>query len=126
MASPIRPGSSQGTVGSPIAASPATEYPFPNISQRQYGGPRNDLRRISTSSSITSIGGTLDSASVKENAITETGQNAISTLLQQPITHTGLRANAPASSGYKAPGPREIPPVALTNIPHVEAKAFHP
>ena len=56
----------------------------------------------------------------------EIGQNAISTLLQHPIVHTGLRTNAPANSGYKAPGPREIPPVALTNIPHIEAKAFHP
>ena len=126
MSSPIRPGSSQGTFGSPIASSPATEYPFPSISQRQYGAPRDHLQRISTSSSITSIGGTLDSASVKENAITEFGQNAISTLLQHPIAHSGLRASAPANSRYKAPGPREIPPVALTNIPHVETKAFHP
>ncbi|KAJ9616949.1 hypothetical protein H2200_000669 [Cladophialophora chaetospira] len=126
MSSSSRPGSSQGTLGSPIVSSPATEYPFPNIAQRQLGGPRDNLRRISTSGSITSIGSTLDSASVKENAITEFGQNAISTLLQHPIAHTGLRANAPANSGYKAPGPREIPPVALTNIPHVEAKAFHP
>jgi vacuolar protein sorting-associated protein 54 len=40
--------------------------------------------------------------------------------------HTGLRGAPPANSGYKAPGPREIPPVALTNIPHVETKAFQP
>lgn len=126
MASPSRPGSSQGTLSSPVANTPTNEFPFPQISQRSYGGPRDDLRRISTASSITSIGGTLDSASVKENAIAETGQNAISTLLQHPIVHTGLRANVPANSGYKAPGPREIPPVALTNIPRIEAKAFHP
>ncbi|ETI24740.1 hypothetical protein G647_04110 [Cladophialophora carrionii CBS 160.54] len=126
MASPMRPGSSQSSVGSPVVTSPMTEYPFPTTPQRRLGGPRNDLQRISTSSSVTSIGGTLDSASGKENAIPEFGQNAISTLLQHPIVHTGLRANVPPSSGYKAPGPREIPPVVLTNIPHIEAKAFHP
>ncbi|OAL28497.1 hypothetical protein AYO20_09445 [Fonsecaea nubica] len=123
MASPIRPGS-QGTYASPIATSPATEYPFPSIPQRQHGGPKGGLRRGSTSSSIAS---TLDTVSLNNATITETSQNAISTLLQHPIIHTGLRATTvPASSGYKAPTPRDIPPVALTNIPHVEAKAFHP
>jgi vacuolar protein sorting-associated protein 54 len=40
---------------------------------------------------------------------------------------TGLQAStAVPNSGYKAPTHRDIPPVALTNIPHVEAKAFHP
>ncbi|RMZ91482.1 hypothetical protein DV736_g1282, partial [Chaetothyriales sp. CBS 134916] len=61
------------------------------------------------------------------SASTDGGHNAISTLLQHPIVRTGLQAHqAVVSSGYKAPTPRDIPPVALTNIPHVDAKAFHP
>ncbi|RMZ77210.1 hypothetical protein DV738_g4515, partial [Chaetothyriales sp. CBS 135597] len=61
------------------------------------------------------------------NAILETGPNAISTLLQPPIVRTGLAAHQHiASSGYKAPTTRDIPPVALTNITHVDTKAFHP
>ncbi|RMD43708.1 hypothetical protein DV735_g1444, partial [Chaetothyriales sp. CBS 134920] len=57
----------------------------------------------------------------------DTGPNAISTLLQHPIVRTGLQAHQHvASSGYKAPTARDIPPVALTNITHVDAKAFHP
>ena len=31
-----------------------------------------------------------------------------------------------STSGFKAPSTREIPPVALTNIPHIEAKVFQP
>lgn len=126
MATPTRP-TFQGTFSSPIATSPATEFPFPNVSLRQYGSPRGDLRRGSTASSLTSIGTTLDTASINNATITETGQNAISTLLQHPIVRTGLQAStAVPSSGYKAPTTRDIPPVALTNIPHIEAKAFHP
>ncbi|OAX77235.1 hypothetical protein ACJ72_08468, partial [Emergomyces africanus] len=50
---------------------------------------------------------------------------AISTLLQQPIIRTGLLPQASTlSSGYKPPTTRDIPPVTLTNIPHVESKAF--
>lgn len=122
MASPIRP-----TFASPTATSPATEYPFPNVLHRQYGGPRGELRRGSTASSITSIGGALDTASINHPTITESSQNAISTLLQHPIVRTGLQASTTVpTSGYKVPTPRDIPPVALTNIPHVEAKEFQP
>ena len=57
---------------------------------------------------------------------TDTGL-AISTLLQPPIVRTGLIPHtAVASTGYKPPSSRDIPPVTLTNIPHVEAKAFQP
>jgi vacuolar protein sorting-associated protein 54 len=31
-----------------------------------------------------------------------------------------------SSGGFKAPTPRDIPPVTLTNIPHVDSKAFQP
>ncbi len=31
-----------------------------------------------------------------------------------------------STSGFKAPTTRDIPPVALTNIPHIESKAFQP
>jgi vacuolar protein sorting-associated protein 54 len=53
---------------------------------------------------------------------------AISTLLQAPIVRTGLlpHTSAPASSLHKPPSSRDIPPVTLTNIPHVEPSAFKP
>lgn len=126
MASPGRPNS-QHNLTSPTAGSPTTQYPFPDVSQRQYGTSRGNTRRGSTASSITSIGGALDTGSINSSTITETGQNAISTLLQHPIMRTGLQANTTVpTTGYKAPTHRDIPPVALTNIPHIEAKAFHP
>lgn len=56
-------------------------------------------------------------------SIAESGPNAISTLLQPPIIRTGLR---PADAGFKAPTTKDIPPVTLTNIPHVDPKTFHP
>ena len=55
----------------------------------------------------------------------DSSQNAISNLLQAPIVRTGLLPqSASAAPGYKAPSTRDIPPVTLTNIPHVEAAAF--
>ncbi|KAE8154211.1 Vps54-like protein-domain-containing protein [Aspergillus avenaceus] len=52
---------------------------------------------------------------------------AISTLLQPPIVRTGLVPHtAAASSGYKPPNSRDIPPVTLTNIQRVNAKVFEP
>ncbi|KAL5628715.1 hypothetical protein BROUX41_002106 [Berkeleyomyces rouxiae] len=86
-------------------------------------------RRGSTASSIHSIGGSLDtSSSTWGNQVLESGQNAISTLLQPPILRTGLQPHAGplASSAHKAPTPRDIPPVPLTNIPHIESTEFRP
>ena len=126
MASPRR--ESQDTFRSPTALSPAGQYPFPavDVPHRPYAA-RGVLRRGSTASSISSIGGALDGTSRNTESIPELGQNAISTLLQHPIVRTGLQAHPPpSSSGYKAPTSRDIPPVALTNIPHIEAKTFHP
>ncbi|KAK5462491.1 hypothetical protein LTS15_002203 [Exophiala xenobiotica] len=125
MASPVRPRF-EDTFSSPVATSPSAGYPFPDVSQRQYG-PRGLLRRGSTASSITSIGGALDTGSINHPTIAETSQNAISTILQHPIMRTGLSAStAVPTTGYKAPTHRDIPPVALTNIRHIEAKAFQP
>ncbi|PGH00766.1 hypothetical protein AJ79_08104 [Helicocarpus griseus UAMH5409] len=89
--------------------------------------PRYDSRRSSTASSITTgIGGVLDS-SLPHGSVAESGQNAISTLLQQPIVRTGLVPHTSIpSSGYKPPSTRDIPPVTLTNIPRVDPKTFQP
>jgi vacuolar protein sorting-associated protein 54 len=59
-------------------------------------------------------------------ALHESGQNAISTLLQPPIVRTGLQpyTSAALSSAHKAPTARDIPPVTLTNIPQVDASEF--
>ncbi|KAH8162611.1 hypothetical protein CIB48_g5638 [Xylaria polymorpha] len=75
---------------------------------------------------IHSLGGHIDT-SVRENAA-ELSQNAISNLLQPPIVRTGLKPHtlAPASNSYNTPTVRDIPPVALTNIQHIEAADFEP
>ena len=49
---------------------------------------------------------------------------AISLLLQNPIVRTGLTPHSASSGGFKAPTARDIPPVTLTNIRHVESKIF--
>lgn len=89
---------------------------------------RTHQRRGSTASSIHSIGGSLDTSASWANVVFESGQNAISTLLQPPIVRTGLLPHTapPASSAHKPPTARDIPPVTLTNIPYVEASEFTP
>ncbi|KAF4961179.1 hypothetical protein FGADI_415 [Fusarium gaditjirri] len=56
----------------------------------------------------------------------ESSQNAISTLLQPQSVRTGLQPHisAPTSSLYKISIGRDIPPVTLTNIPHIESDQF--
>ena len=51
---------------------------------------------------------------------------AIATLLQTPIVRTGLVPYASAPSAQKLPSAKDIPPVSLTNIPHIEPSAFLP
>lgn len=51
---------------------------------------------------------------------------AISTLLQPPIVRTGLLPHTGGPSAQKAPSTKEIPPVKLTNIPHIDSKVFQP
>ena len=49
---------------------------------------------------------------------------AISTLLQPPIVRTGLLPHTSGASALKPPSSRDIPPVTLTNVPHVDDKIF--
>ena len=51
---------------------------------------------------------------------------AISTLLQPPIVRTGLLPQTHIPSGHRVPSSKDIPPVTLTNIPHIESSAFRP
>lgn len=109
-------------------------YPFPR--QDSTSGPpppRFPPRRRSTASSIsaTSVGGTLDTHSHnrerRSSAVKEVSQNAISTLLQPPIVRTGLlpqTQQSTAGTGYKAPSTRDIPPVTLSNVPHIPPERF--
>jgi vacuolar protein sorting-associated protein 54 len=55
-------------------------------------------------------------------------RSAISTLLTPPIMRTGMvpHTSAPATSGHRPPSTKDIPPVTLANIPHVEPSAFNP
>ena len=50
--------------------------------------------------------------------------SAISTLLQPPIVRTGFLPHASGPSAQRPPSTKDIPPVTLTNIPHVESSAF--
>lgn len=61
-------------------------------------------------------------------AVREQNHNAISTLLQPPIVRTGMLpyTTASASSVHKPPSTKDIPPVTLPNVPHVETSAFNP
>lgn len=60
-------------------------------------------------------------------SVRESGQNAISTLLQPPIVRTGMLPHTAATvpSSHKPPSTKDIPPVTLTNIPHVESTSFN-
>jgi len=135
---------------SPASPSPSKEFTFPRYesSQRPSFSGRYQPRRGSTTGSISSVGGALDiSSSSWSEAIRESGQNgrlfrrsaqpealanrisiAISTLLQPPIVRTGLlpHTSAPASSTHRQPTARDIPPVTLTNITHVDPAEFRP
>ena len=115
---------------------PSLEGISPSSSRTGYFPPQRTSsyvyqpRRGSNASvtSVPSIGGSLDLRNRKNNIVRETAsQNAISTLLQPPIVRTGLlphTAASTASAGYKAPTTRDIPPVALTNIPHIPQENF--
>ncbi|OAR04465.1 hypothetical protein LLEC1_04422 [Akanthomyces lecanii] len=110
---------------SPLSPGGRADYPFHSFRSRN----RPASRRGSTASSIHSIGGALHPPVNGGNlSVYESGQNAISTLLQPPIVRTGLQphTSAPASSAHKPPTARDIPPVTLTNIPHVDAEDFKP
>ncbi|KAK4105080.1 Vps54-domain-containing protein [Parathielavia hyrcaniae] len=109
-----------------MSAGHRADFPFHGAAP--YGSQRPHQRRGSTESSIHSIGGSLDATANWSNAVFESGQNAISTLLQPPIVRTGLLPHTapPASSAHKPPTARDIPPVALTNTPQVDASEFKP
>ncbi|KAI4719541.1 Vps54-domain-containing protein [Aureobasidium sp. EXF-10727] len=109
-----------------LVSSPSSlhsSFPFPSSFQRR------PSRRLSNDStlSINSIGGALDITPARpDKSLREAGQNAISTLLQPPIVRTGLLTPAAsASSTYRAPTTRDIPPVTLSNIPKVDPKPFN-
>ncbi|KAK5116190.1 hypothetical protein LTR62_008516 [Meristemomyces frigidus] len=115
------------TPTSPTATRKA--YPFPSTLDRQAAKHRYATRRGSNAS-VSSVGGSLDMHSSRRNSnssnssVRETSHNAISTLLHPPITRTGLVAHTQPPAGYKAPTARDIPPVTLTNIPHVPPENF--
>lgn len=56
--------------------------------------------------------------------MTDSSILAISSLLQPPIVRSGLLPHTTGSSGHKVPTSKDIPPVTLTNIPHIEGNAF--
>ncbi|KAL1850293.1 hypothetical protein Plec18170_006988 [Paecilomyces lecythidis] len=123
--SSVSPRKSTDSLASATSIQSLSQFSFAqNESPRVPPSQRFSPRRGSTASSIVSIGGMLDS-SQHHASMAESGQNAISTLLQPPIVRTGLVPHtAVSSTGYRPPTTRDIPPVTLTNIPHVESKAF--
>ncbi len=128
MSSPDRQGSEE-TFASLSPNASVSYFPFPRRESLQTlaSSDKGHLRTRSSASSIASTGGVLDSGRSGRNLIAESGQNAISTLLQPPIVRTGLLPHSNLlTGGFKAPTTRDIPPVTLTNIPHVDSKAFQP
>jgi vacuolar protein sorting-associated protein 54 len=128
---------------SPRPSTESFDFHSPNPSQAQFPFPHpNDLtirpnstggryqpRRGSTASSIHSVGGALDTAyKASMGSVTEQNRNAISTLLQPPILRTGMlpHTTATAMSSHRPPSTKDIPPVTLANIPHIEPSAFNP
>ena len=116
---------SADTLASPGSTSAPNQYPFPQVSPSQ--SSTLDLghhrRRGSTASSTTSIAGVLDK-SRQETASIVAGNNAISTLLQRPIIRTGALSQSAGPLAAKQPSAKDIPPVTLSNIPHVDPAVF--
>ncbi|KAL8932678.1 MAG: hypothetical protein Q9211_006178 [Gyalolechia sp. 1 TL-2023] len=126
MSVPPPGGSGRSVTSPPSGSSPAQSPRFHYDLPSRPGAGGHYARRESTASSVTSIGGALDSAYDAPSPIPELGNNAISTLLQPPILRSGLLPTTPIPSGFKLPSTRDIPPVTLTNIPHVEPSVFRP
>ncbi|CAI6299345.1 unnamed protein product [Periconia digitata] len=115
------------------------QFPFPHqhdwtTRPNSTGGGRHPARRGSTASSIHSVGGALDTAFKTSSnpgmaPLTEQNRNAISTLLQPPIVRTGMLPHTAATamaSSHRPPSTKDIPPVTLANVSHVEPSAFNP
>ncbi|WEW56200.1 hypothetical protein PRK78_001637 [Emydomyces testavorans] len=126
MTSPNSPKSVE-SITSPSSASSLAQLPsLQSDPSRSFYRSRYDSRRGSAASSIASSGAA-SLLTLHNSSIAESGRNAISTLLQPPIVRTGLLPYTSAPpSGYKPPSTKDIPPVTLTNIPHVESTSFQP
>ncbi|KAF1962449.1 Vps54-domain-containing protein [Byssothecium circinans] len=112
---------------------PQAQFPFPQqhdwTTRPSSTGGRYQPRRGSTASSIHSVGGALDTAFKSSmGQVTEQNRNAISTLLQPPIVRTGMLPHTAATAmpSHRPPSTKDIPPVTLANIPHIEPSAFNP
>ncbi|KAH8703906.1 Vps54-like protein-domain-containing protein [Talaromyces proteolyticus] len=114
------PSGGKSPAGSP---SPRAEDPFPGHDWWSRS-PRPPATRVSNASATnpSSISVSLDNASHSRRSrgtVAESGQNAISTLLQPPILRAAIH-----STSQKPPTSRDIPPVTLTTILDVEPSAF--
>ncbi|KAI4139861.1 MAG: hypothetical protein L6R39_006074 [Caloplaca ligustica] len=121
-------GGSGAPISSPRPNTSAGQSPFPqHVQSQRPGSGGSHSRRTSTATSITSVGGILDSAQDHSTAIPELGNNGCVYITQQPpILRSGLVPHAPAPTGFKLPSTKDIPPVTLTNIPHVDSSVFRP
>ncbi|KAK4621654.1 Vacuolar protein sorting-associated protein 54 [Fulvia fulva] len=130
MSSPSSPFSIDASQSPASPNSPRSAFPLPpqDLASRNPSGRYRPRRGSSASTlSISSIGGSLDLQGRRGSTVRETSQNAISTLIQPPIVRTGLLPHTQATaaaSGYRAPTTRDIPPVTLTNVPHVPPESF--
>ncbi|KAL8948246.1 MAG: hypothetical protein Q9222_005557 [Ikaeria aurantiellina] len=111
------PGGNRTPINSSRPNSSSSQFPFPPYSSPQSIEGRNQhSRKASAANSITSVGGSLDSAPQSSKSIPESSSNV----------RTGLIANVPPPTGFKIPSAKDIPPVTLTNIPHVDPSVFRP
>ena len=121
-------------------------YPFPRNDNVQRAFPANTFRRGSTasvsslSSIANSIAPSLHVQTHQNSTVREGSQNcrclseakpesqlnvclAIANLVSPANGRLSSHSAAPSST-YRAPTTRDIPPVTLTNIPHIEPSAF--
>ncbi|KAI9726087.1 MAG: Vacuolar protein sorting-associated protein 54 [Chrysothrix sp. TS-e1954] len=121
---------SSSTLQSPPQSARSTDIPpLPRLESFQRPNDRYapHSRRSSGASIASSVGGPLEPSTSKvTTTVNEYRQNAISTLLAPPIVRTGLvpHTSLPTTSGHRPPTARDIPPVNLTSIRHVDKSAF--
>ena len=125
MSSPA-PGQSVENYGSPIGSSSSSQYPFPQIDvpQRPGSSGRYNRRRGSTSSSVASIGGILDTATPGDDSIAEASNNGLrNNSMQRSSTELDSSyCNAIAASNH----PHRSCAICCSQLPEAALFQRHP
>ena len=96
-----------------------------NSSKASFGQAADTLMQDGISTTVEAANNGFNLSIFSHYLIHLTSNNlAISTLLQPPIIRTGLVPHATGAGAYKMPTAKEITPVRLTNIAHIDSKSF--